>query len=328
MELNHYRETETVVRKTYPQNWALYNLSQTKEKLMFLKILNDAVDYLEIPYEYKGNGRPPHDLRDMIKCCCIKVFNNFSSRRTVFELQMAYALGYISRIPHFNSVNNYLNNSGIQKYFEELYKLLASPMIQLENNFAVDATGFSTLNKNRWMDLRFGKKGNVRDYKKLHIVSGVRTNIITSARITKASVHDTKCFPELVKETSLSFKIREICADGGYLSRKNCSIAQRIGAQPFILPRIDTRARAGRSSAWHKMIRLWEDNRELFAQHYHQRSNVESTFSMIKRKFLGYVRSKTDLAIENEILCKVICHNASVLVNTIFEFDIDLSFDG
>ncbi|MFH0711138.1 MAG: transposase, partial [Candidatus Aenigmatarchaeota archaeon] len=252
--------------------------------------------------------------------------NNFSSRRTVFELQMAFALGYINKIPHFNSINNYLNNPGIGKYLVELYILLASPMIPLENNFAVDATGFSTLNKNRWMDLRFDRRGSVKDYKKLHIIIGVRTNIITSARVTKATVSDTKCFPELVKKTSLNFRIREVCADAGYLSRKNCSLVKRIGADPYIMPRIDTRARAGRSSAWHRMIRMWEDNRELFAQHYHQRSTVESTFSAMKRKFLSFVRSKTDLAIENEILCKVVCYNGSVLVNAIFELDIDLDF--
>jgi hypothetical protein len=48
--------------------------------------------------------------------------------------------------------------------------------------------------------------------------------------------------------------------------------------------------------------------------HYHKRSNVESTFSMIKAKFRDHERSKTPVAMANEVLCKIICHNLCVLV--------------
>jgi transposase len=74
------------------------------------------------------------------------------------------------------------------------------------------------------------------------------------------------------------------------------------------------------------MLLLWKNNRELFEKHYHQRSNVESTFSAIKRKFLPYLRSKNFKAQENELLCKIACHNATVLVNSIFELGASLEF--
>lgn len=61
-------------------------------------------------------------------------------------------------------------------------------------------------------------------------------------------------------------------------------------------------------------------------QHYHKRSNVESSFSMMKRKFLPYVRSKDVKAQFNEMLCKVVCHNLGVLVNAIFELDLAADF--
>lgn len=44
--------------------------------------------------------------------------------------------------------------------------------------------------------------------------------------------------------------------------------------------------------------------RDEFLAHYHKRSNVESTFSMIKRKFGDFLRSKTDTAMVNEALAK------------------------
>ncbi|MCS7094122.1 MAG: transposase [Candidatus Aenigmarchaeota archaeon] len=264
----------------------------------------------------------------MIKCCCIKVFNCFSSRRTISELQLAYALGYIKTIPHFNSINNYMNNPEITQYFEQLYKILAFPLVEVESIFAIDSTGFSLPHKVKWLEIRLkGKWRYSKDYKKLHIITGVNTNIVTAVKITEGYKHDIKEFEPLVRETAKKFRIKEICADTGYLSRKNCDIAHEIGAIPFILPKKDTRIKSRGSYNWLRMVRLWHDNLELFKQHYHKRSNVESTFSMIKRKFLSFVRSKTDIAQTNELLCKVICHNASVLVNSIFELGIELNFE-
>lgn len=64
-----------------------------------------------------------------------------------------------------------------------------------------------------------------------------------------------------------------------------------------------------------------------FRRHYHLRSNVESTFSMMKRKFSDYLKSRKDQSQKNEILCKVVCHNISVLVNGIFELDLKLEWN-
>jgi transposase len=60
--------------------------------------------------------------------------------------------------------------------------------------------------------------------------------------------------------------------------------------------------------------------------HYHKRSNVESTFSMMKRKFGDSLRSKTDVAMVNETLCKILCHNLVVLIHEMFELGIDPVF--
>lgn len=312
------------------RNWALYNMAQTKEKLLFLRILNDAVDSMEIPYEYKGNGRPQIGLDDMLKCCVIKVFNNFSSRRTMAELQLAYALRYINQVPHFNSINNYMQKEELTPYLHQLYKIMALPLVDIENNFAVDATGFSTFTKKNWLEYRLEHKAYM-DFKKLHIISGIRTNIITSAKVTVGKSADCPEFENLVKYTSENFRIREVCADAGYLSRKNCEVVAEVGGSPFILLRSNTRMQSiqkRRSGiAWKKMVLYYRENHELFLKHYHQRSNVESTFSMIKRKFLPYVRSKTDTAQNNEVLCKVVCHNASVLCNAMFEMDVNIEFD-
>ena len=84
--------------------------------------------------------------------------------------------------------------------------------------------------------------------------------------------------------------------------------------------------RGNGTGAWRKMYHYFELKRKEFLQHYHKRSNVESTFSMMKRKFADGVRSKTDVAMTNKVLCKVLCHNLVVLINEVYELGIDPVF--
>jgi transposase len=60
--------------------------------------------------------------------------------------------------------------------------------------------------------------------------------------------------------------------------------------------------------------------------HYHKRSNVETTFHMIKSKFGDALRSKTESAQINEALCKVLCHNIVVLISAMHELNLKPKF--
>jgi transposase len=67
-------------------------------------------------------------------------------------------------------------------------------------------------------------------------------------------------------------------------------------------------------------------HREELLQHYHARSNAESTFSAIKRKFGDSVKAKNDRSMRNEVLAKFVCHNLSCLIHTMEEFGADANF--
>lgn len=311
-------------KKTYSQKWAEYNLAQTQEKKMSLKILDGIVNSLKIKTICKKTGRPPTQADDMIKACCIKVFNHFSARRTMYELEIANALHYIDTIPHFNSLINYMNDPAMTPYLYELVDKTAKVLAPFEKKFAVDSTGISTFNKDKWLKVRLEHKKH-REYKKLHVACGVLTNIIVSVKITDGNEADSPQFRELINKISKSFKIKEISADAGYLSKENTQAVEEIGAQPYIMVKSNTKFSSKGLGSWGRMLTKLEENKTLFDKHYHKRSNVETTFSMIKRKFNPYVRSKKDKAQENEILCLVICHNISVLVHAFFELNIDLS---
>jgi hypothetical protein len=74
------------------------------------------------------------------------------------------------------------------------------------------------------------------------------------------------------------------------------------------------------------MFGYFQFNRADFLKHYHARSNVESTFSMLKAKFRDHVRSKTDTAMKNEVLLKLLCHNIVVVHQATIELGIESKF--
>ena len=74
------------------------------------------------------------------------------------------------------------------------------------------------------------------------------------------------------------------------------------------------------------MFHYYNFNRDEYLTHYHKRSNVETTFSMVKAKFGDSLRSKTDTALINEALCKILCHNLAVLIQSTYELGIVAKF--
>ena len=81
------------------------------------------------------------------------------------------------------------------------------------------------------------------------------------------------------------------------------------------------------SRAWAKMFGYFVYRRDEFMEHYHARSNAESTFSMIKRKFGDSLRTKTEVAMVNEVLAKVLCHNIVVVIHEMHELGITPAFE-
>ncbi len=71
------------------------------------------------------------------------------------------------------------------------------------------------------------------------------------------------------------------------------------------------------------MFHYFNLRRDEFLGHYHKRSNVESVFSAMKRKLGDAVRSRTDTAMKNEVLAKVVCHNLMCLIQEWYELGID-----
>jgi transposase len=331
VEFSIRRETEPdgtttitqTTRVTYGQNWASYNAAQTTEKTIAASLLRELCGGIQQPPQ--GRGRPRLPLSDVTFAAIMKVFTTVSGRRATSDIRECEAKGQISHAPHYNSVFNYLENPTLTPILKALIEETAAPLKGIESSFAVDSSGFSTCVFERWYDERYGRLRSEHQWVKVHLMTGVTTNVVTSVEVTGREVGDNSQFPALVESTAKRFAISEVSADKGYLSKRSMETVAAIGAVPYIAFKAGTIADNG-CEIWRKMFHFYQFNRQQFLAHYHKRSNVEATFSMLKRKFGASVRSKTPVAQVNEILCKVICHNLSVLVHSIYELGIAPTF--
>lgn len=314
--------TETV-KITYGQNWTAYNAAKTEEKDRFAALLADLCGGVPQPPQAKGRPRLP--LRDMVFASVFKVYCGFSSRRFACDLKAAHADGLISKAPHFNSVSNYLSDSALTGILKELVTISSLPLKAVETDFAVDSSGFSTSTYARWFDRKYGVEKGRREWFKAHLIVGVKTNVVTGVDISGHAVHDNWFFKPLVRATAENFTIKEVSADKAYLGRPNMEMVEGLGGTAFI-PFKSSSVEPKEDSIWSKMYHYFMFNREEFLRHYHKRSNVETTFSMIKGKFGASVKSKSDVGQVNEVLAKVLCHNICVLVQAMHELGIEPMF--
>jgi len=113
------------------------------------------------------------------------------------------------------------------------------------------------------------------------------------------------------------------------LSKDNYRVASELGVDAFIPFKSNSVNRSGTQGSppsWRKAFYMFQANRDEFDRNYHRRSNVESVFSALKRKFGENIRSRTHVAQVNEILCKLIAYNLTVVVHEMFENGIAPSF--
>jgi transposase len=334
--------TESVtVKKTYSQDWPAYNAAQVNEKDQFQSLLHQLCEGIGGPSQKMG--RPRLSLEDMIFSAAFKVYSTVSGRRFMSDLRDAHAKGYVSKLPCYNSIFNYFEDEALTPYLQMLIEESSLPLTAIESDFAVDSSGFSTSRFFQWVDAKYTNPQLMtrREWIKVHLMCGVKTNIVTAVEISDRYAGDSPYFKPLVDAPAKNFVMQEVSADKAYLSAANLQTVIEHAAMPYIPFKSNSAAEWGRSgkrgqdqkSKWQRKSKLWrqmyhyyEFNQTWFMQQYHKRSNVESTFSMIKAKFGDGLRSRTRTAQVNEALCKVLCHNLCCVIQSMYELDVKPEF--
>ena len=307
--------------KTYPQDWPAYDAAQTSEKDSFQILLAGLCASVSQPE--RRFGRPGFPLADIVYTGAMKVYCRFSARRFESDVRHAYRMGLISVAPSFNLVSRYIADPNLSPIIIDLTERSAEPLSVVESGVAVDASGFSACRFDRWQDHKWGKARSKRRWLKAHVATGTQTHTVTAVKITPSNIHDSQVMFELVDRTAERFKITEVSADKAYLSEASLARIGRHGANPYIP--FKSNATGEGSPRWRRLFAYFTLNEESWRTHYHRRSNVETTFSMIKGKFGDSVRARSETGQVNEILLKVLCHNVVVLAKSMHELRVTLN---
>lgn len=331
IEITMRRETKSkggefseTVKITYSQNWKAYNGAQCNEKRLFMKLLADLCSGIEQP-EQTG-GRPRLPLADVVLSHIYKCYIGRSARRFTSDLTEAADKGIIDSPMSYNSILRYGKDADLTPILAALVEQSSLPLTNVETEFAIDSTGFGTSNLRTWFSTKHGREITSREWCKLHAMVGVRTHIVTAVNVTGPNVNDAPQLPALTDATARNFTMRDVSADKGYSSKANAAAIEAVGATPFIAFKHNT-VTPPEGTAWSRMYHYFAFKRDEYLDHYHQRSNVETAFMMIKAKFGENLLTKTETAQTNEVLGKVICHNICCLIQAMYELGIDPKFN-
>ena len=306
-------------------NWHTYNLTQTNEKRLFKRLLHALCAQVLEP-EREGRGRRPVPVRDLIFGEVYREHSGLSSRRCRTDIEEVATDGYISKAYGHNAGTDFLNQSETTDLLRALITESARPLRGIEHTFAPDSSGFSTSPYGRWHDEKHGGGNTGATYVNTHIIVGVKSHIITSAFASVEQVGDITQFPEMLEETQAAgFPVDEIVADGAYLSEPMLKRMNDEGIGMWVPFRRNSKFHNDHS-VWDKHLALFLFHQEKFAEHYHQRSQVETVFSMIKAKYGSTVRGRTPISQANNVLCKLLANNLYVLIRSIYELGLEPEF--
>jgi len=311
----------------YAQSWPTYNSAQVVEKDQFQVLLSALCRGVEEPGK-QSTGRPRLPWRDMIFAAVFKSYVTCSARRFMCDLKAAHEKGLVEHLPHYNSVLNAMASDSLTPLLQQIITETSLPLRCVETYFAVDSTGLSTCHRHAWYNRHKARFQKMRGWLKLHIMVGVDTHIITSAEVTGGRANDNPYFKGLVKHTAEHFEISEVSVDAAYLAAQNQLVVLMSGGVPYIAYRSNSTGDGWRahSKFWNLMLDLYRNRRPEFMNHYYRRNNVETTFHMVKAKFGERLRSRCFRAQVNEVLCRVICHNVCVVIQTMHRLGVAPTF--
>ena len=214
----------------------------------------------------------------------------------------------ITNIPMYIGLKRIPHHTTLVKFAKKIKPKLLDLLLPFRKAkvTGIDATGFEVENKSMHYQMRT-VRCNYRRHIKLSVNADLDKQIILKQEIHKSPRHDTKDFIPLLK----GIKTKIVCADKGYDSYKNHEfISTDLKAKSMIKQKKTGKPKKGKYFS-HRTIA-----KNLFDEKiYHQRSKIETIFSVIKRKYNSCLKTRTFDTQKKEILCKLITYNIDRIIN-------------
>jgi len=212
----------------------------------------------------------------------------------------------LNRIPHYTTLQKFakkLKSTILANLGLDCIKLYG-PKRNLR--LGVDGTGFSLENASKYYSIRACKPTRISTFMQLSIAADLDKQLIAASFIEKRRTIVSSGLIKLVKPATKLNKISYVAADKGYDSNANHEfIIKDLNSRSLIPLRRDS-----------KNPRKWrrKANEQFNEREYHQRSKVETIFSVIKRKYGSILKSRNYSMQKKELLCKLLVYNLDRLV--------------
>jgi hypothetical protein len=148
---------------------------------------------------------------------------------------------------------------------------------------------------------------------KLSIAVDAACHLILAAKVRLGNCSDAPDFHELLHEAHRRAKVRVVLADGGYDSEANHRIAREdLGVESIIPAAVGRPTSKLPTTRWRRLMAKQFKNKSKQKQ-YAQRSQSETTHSMLKRNLGSALRSRTPERQKQEMMLRAIVHNITLL---------------
>lgn len=226
--------------------------------------------------------------------------------RTLKEIQNLSYDGLIDFVEDFSVLKETLNlkripdPTTVMKYSKRIGINPIDVVIESSSKYggkviAIDATGFENHHASKHycetIKLRFSR----RKYVKLSIAIDTQTQLICSQKARIAPANDNKDFIHVMKKIRCD-KIEMVCADKGYDSKKNRKFVYK---NLHAIPNIPKRRTTGENY----LTKMYNEKT------YHQRSKVETVFSVMKKRMTSALKARSIKTQKLELAYKSLAYN-------------------
>ena len=201
----------------------------------------------------------------------------------------------LKRIPHHTTLVKFA-----KKINKKLLNLLFPS--KTANRVAVDYSGFELEAKSYYYRKRFFMFSKRRNFMRTCLLVDTDKQLILAHVINHKQGNDNTEFIKLLKDSNVGY----VTADKGYSSKNNRRfVLYRLNA----IPMIPYKRTEGVYRINHGRIKLRFDDKI-----YHQRSKIETVFSVLKRKYSSMLKGRTYLSQQKELILRLIAYNIDRLI--------------
>ena len=284
-----------------------------------------------VAYRFAVDTLPEHSSRfspqkytqtQLFVCLVLKTFFNVDYRGIVEILndspELCKEFG-LKIVPHFTTLHKaskrLLRHKNVKDLLEKTCKTEMNnrKIVELA---AVDGSGLqsghisSYFLKRRANGKKPRKKSKLTKYPKIGIVVDTHNHMILSVIAERGPGSDSGHFKRILRRLPGDIKVRRLLADAGYDSEFNHVHAnETLGIETIIPPII---GRKTDNLPKTKYRRKMKENFDY--EHYGQRWQVETVFSMIKRNLTDTLMSKSFQPQAREISLLAITHNLMIVL--------------